>query len=319
MLIPIIFASDENYAPYMATAMQSVMENADKEQKYVFIVLYKNLSKETLGKLKQQVCAYPYFSIEFANVSKELENFSLKVADIGSWTVETYFRLIVPWFFKEYDKIIYMDCDMICNSDISCVYKIDIGNNLIAGAPDVPLISIYNTPKYKGNFKSSVIEKMDKPENYINAGFIIMNIKEFRNKYTSDYLLNLAQNSGYKFNDQDIFNSIAENSIFILPQEFNFLNTDWDISHAPEKMIEEYCKAKENPKIIHYTTSKPWKRELNPLYFHLFWKYSTRTPFIDSIISDMMKNKLIGQQPKRTREILVNSVFSFVKRKFLRS
>ena len=298
MLIPIVLASDENYAPYMATAMQSVMENADKEHKYVFIILYKNLNKETLEKLKQQICAYPYFSIELVNISKELEKFTLKLANIGSWTIETYFRLIAPWLFKEYDKIIYMDCDIICNSDISCVYNIDIGNNLMAGAQDIPQISIYSNPKYKGNFKSSVIEKMDKPENYINAGFLVMNAKEFRSKYTLDSLLNLAQNTKYKFNDQDLLNSIAKDSVFILPQEFNFLNTNWDISHAPKKLIEEYCKARETPKIIHYTTTKPWKQELNPLFFHLFWKYSTRTPFIDDIINNMMKNKTIGISAK---------------------
>jgi lipopolysaccharide biosynthesis glycosyltransferase len=313
MSIPIILASDENYVPYMATTMQSVMENANKEQKYVFIILYKNLGEEILEKLKNQVASYIHFSIKFINVSKEFENFSMNMGNLGSWTVETYFRLIAPWLLKEFDKIIYMDCDIVCNSDISYVYNIEIGSNLIAGVPDIPQISIFNNPKYKGDFKSSIIEKLDNPNNYINAGFIIMNLKEFRNKFTLDYLLNLAQNAGYKFHDQDLLNFIGKNSIFILPPEFNFLNTDWDISHAPKKLIEEYCKAKENPKIIHYTTSKPWKQELNPLYFHIFWKYSTRTPFIDSIVKNMVENKLIGQKPKRVREIFMTAL----KRKLL--
>jgi len=298
MLIPIVLASDENYAPYMATAMQSVMENANKEQEYIFIVLYKNLSEETLKKLKNQIAIYPYFSIKFINVSKEFEKYTLKTGNMGAWTIEAYFRLIAPWLLMEFDKIIYMDCDIICNSDISAIYNMNIGVSLMAGVPDVPQISILNNPKHKGNFKSNIIRNLSKPENYINSGFIIMNLKEFRNKFTSDYLLGLAQNSEYVFPDQDLLNLIANDSILILPQEFNFLNTNWDISHAPERLIEAYCKAKENPKIIHYTTTKPWRQELNPPYFHLFWKYSTRTPFIDSIIKEMTKNELIGQRAK---------------------
>ena len=299
MSIPIALASDENYAPYMATAMQSVMENANKEQKYVFIILYKNLSEESLEKLKLQVAAYSCFSVKFINVSLEFKNFSPYLENFShSWTIEVYFRLITPWLLKEFDKIIYMDCDIICNSDISDIYGIDIEDNLIAGAPDTPQISINGNPKYKGDFRSSVIGKMAQPENYINAGFIIMNLKEFRNRFTLDYLLNLSQNSKYKFNDQDILNSIAKDSVFILPQEFNFLNTNWDISHAPKNLIDEYSRAKKNPKIIHYTTTKPWKTELNPPFFHLFWKYSTRTPFIDSIISSMTEKELIGQSAK---------------------
>jgi len=298
MLIPVVLASDENYAPYMSTAMQSIMENANREEKYVFIILHKSLSEETQEKLKSQVAVYSYFSIRFVNVSLDFKNFSPDMGSIGSWTVETYFRLIAPWLLKEFDKIIYMDCDIICNSDISGIYGMDIENNLIAGAPDTPQISINCNSKYKGDFKSSVIGKMAQPENYINAGFIIMNLKEFRNRFSLDYLLNLSQNSKYKFNDQDILNSIADDSVFILSQEFNFLNTNWDISHAPQYLIDEYNKAKENPKIIHYTTTKPWKAELNPPFFHLFWKYSTRTPFIDSIISSMVEKKIIGQSAK---------------------
>jgi len=298
MLIPIVLASDENYIPYMSAAMQSAMENANEEQKYIFFILHKSLSVETMEKLKQQIAAYPCFAIEFINVLKEFEKYLINTGNSGSWTVETYFRLITPWILKEFDKIIYMDCDIICNSDISYIYNIDIGDNLIAGVRDIPQISILNNRKYKGEFKSSVIEKMSKPENYINAGFIVMNIKEFRNKFTSDYLLNLAQNEDYKLVDQDLLNFIAKDSIFIFSQEFNFLNTNWDISCAPKNLIDEYNKAKENPKIIHYTTTKPWKIELNPPFFHLFWKYSTRTPFIDSIIKDMTNNELIGQRAK---------------------
>lgn len=292
-------ASDEHYVPYIATTMQSVMENANKEQEYIFIVLYKNLSEETLEKLKSQIAVYPYFSIKFINVSKEFEKYTLKIGHTKIWTVETYFRLIAPWLLAEFDKIIYMDGDIICNSDISVIYNTNIGVNLIAGVPDLPQISILNNPKpNKGHLSSSVIGKLNKPENYINAGFIIMNLKEFRNKFTSDDLLSLAQNAKYKYLDQDLLNSIVNDAIFILPQEFNFLNTNWDISYAPKELIGEYCKAKENPKIIHYTTTKPWKQELNPPFFHLFWKYSTRTPFIDSIIKDMTKNELIGQRAK---------------------
>jgi len=298
MLIPIILASDENYAPYMAAAMQSVMENANREQKYIFIVLYKNLSEEILEKLKNQIAVYSYFSIKFINVSKEFEKYNLNIGNMGTWTVEAYFRLIVPWLLMEFDKIIYMDCDIICNYDVAAIYDINIENNLLAGVPDVPQISILNNPKHKGNFKSNIIGKLDKPENYINSGFIVMNLKEFRNKFTSDYLLGLAQNAEYIFPDQDLLNIVAKDSIFILPQEFNFLNTNWDISCAPKELMEEYCKAKENPKIIHYTTTKPWKQALNPPYFHLFWKYSTRTPFIDSIIKDMTKKELIGQRAR---------------------
>jgi lipopolysaccharide biosynthesis glycosyltransferase len=125
-----------------------------------------------------------------------------------------------------------------------------------------------------------------------------MNTKEFRKRYSCDYMLSLTQSTEYKFPDQDLLNSIAKDSVFIFPQEFNFLNTDWDISHAPKNLVEEYSKARENPKIIHYTTTKPWKLDLNPLHFHLFWKYCTRTPFIDAVIKNMRENKLIGQRAK---------------------
>lgn len=264
MLIPIVFASNENYAPYMSAAMQSVMENASKEHEYIFFILYRNLGEDTFKKLHSQVEIYPYFSIQFIKVPIEF--------------IETYFRVLVPWLLKDFDKIIYMDCDIICNTDISNIFSVDIGNNLIAGSPDVPLIN------------------NGKPENYVNAGFLIMNLKEFRSIYNFDYMIRWIQSNKYDYLDQDMLNEASKDSLFILSQEFNFLNTTWDISHAPKHLIEGYATAKNNPKIIHYTTTKPWSLELNPDFFHLFWKYSTRTPFIDSIIENMKKNKLIGQR-----------------------
>jgi lipopolysaccharide biosynthesis glycosyltransferase len=50
MLVPIVLASDKNYVPYMVTTMQSVMENSNRNQEYIFIVLYKGLHEEILGK-----------------------------------------------------------------------------------------------------------------------------------------------------------------------------------------------------------------------------------------------------------------------------
>ena len=60
---------------------------------------------------------------------------------------------------------------------------------------------------------------------------------------------------------------------------------------------------KKNPKIIHFTGGeyggKPDKNPFYILYAEYFWKYATRTPFLEQIISDMS-----------SREFFKNNIYS---------
>jgi hypothetical protein len=78
----------------------------------------------------------------------------------------------------------------------------------------------------------------------------------------------------------------------------------------PEHLKKEYNEAREKPYIIHY---KPWNCENYIEYFEFFWKYATRTPFIETIIKYMKTKELISN--KSLKEKVVSKIKSKILRK----
>ena len=50
-VIPVFFAVDDGYIPFLAVALQSLIENSSKEYYYAIKILYTNISDENKDKL----------------------------------------------------------------------------------------------------------------------------------------------------------------------------------------------------------------------------------------------------------------------------
>ena len=102
MTIPIVFSANEYYIPYTAVAIQSIMEHANKENDYHFYILHKDISDEFARPLREQVSRFPNCLIDFIDVSDYISNYAFFVSRHIS--VETYFRLLIPYILTDYDK-----------------------------------------------------------------------------------------------------------------------------------------------------------------------------------------------------------------------
>ena len=51
-IIPIFFAVDDGYVPFLAVALQSIVENASNKYTYVIKVLYTNITEKNQTKIK---------------------------------------------------------------------------------------------------------------------------------------------------------------------------------------------------------------------------------------------------------------------------
>ena len=51
--IPIFFSSDDNYVPFLAVAINSLIENASKDYNYEIIVLNSGLTSENIERIKK--------------------------------------------------------------------------------------------------------------------------------------------------------------------------------------------------------------------------------------------------------------------------
>ena len=261
--IPVFFAVDNGYIPFLGVALKSVIENTSKENRYAIKVLYTSVTEENKKRIKEY--EKENISIEFVDLNKQLKEIQEKLYTRNYFSNTTYYRLFIPELYPEYDKAVYIDSDTICLADIAELYNVDMGDNLIAAIPDgaVQAIDVFK------DYVERVVGVSDY-NNYFNAGVIVMNLEELRKyKFQEKFIYLLGKIRFEVAQDQDYLNRLCKGRVKILDYEWNRMpimgKRDGDI------------------KLIHYNLgAKPWYFD-NVLYQEYFWKYAEKTEFYNEI------------------------------------
>ena len=135
-LIPIFFATDDNYVPFMAVAIKSITENYNRDYRYKVHVLNTGISKDNRKKLLD--LETDDMRIEFNDVSEKINAIKQLLDDNlrDYYSDAIYYRLFIPTMFPEYKKAIYIDCDVVLVDDISKMFNIDLQDNYLGSVLD---------------------------------------------------------------------------------------------------------------------------------------------------------------------------------------
>ena len=184
----------------------------------------------------------------------------------------------------EVKKIIYLDCDVLVNMDINELWTIDDGNKAICGAVDLPGAR-FNTSFFAE--KMRLILNGSRPENYINAGVLVMNLDRIRqrgNLFTliTDWIAKRGHMAHAP--DQDAINAVFHDDIQLLDSRFNTNIRTQNISGC----------------IVHMLGSKPWKSLCGMNQDKLYWKMFLRSTWGENTSRDDIVdilNDLVSSQP----------------------
>ena len=172
-VIPIFFAVDNGYIPFLAVSIQSLIDNSSIENNYVIKILYTNISEENRKKISKY--ERENVSIEFVDLNYYIEKVKNKLYTRDYYSKTTYFRLFIPNLYPQYDKALYLDSDIVILSDIADLYNEEMGDNLVAGVPD----DVIQTIEVFQEYVEKVVGVADY-HNYFNAGILLMNLDELR-------------------------------------------------------------------------------------------------------------------------------------------
>ena len=186
-IIPIFFAVDDKYVPFLAVTLQSLLNNASQENYYVIKILYTNMSEES----KEKISKYTRenVNIEYVDLNYYIEKIKEKLYTRDYFSMTTYFRLFISNLYPQYNKAIYLDCDIVLLKDIAELYNIDIGDNLLGAVPDDII--------QKNEVFQEYVEKVVGVANYktyFNAGMLVMNLDELRKFQFQEKFLYLLEN-----------------------------------------------------------------------------------------------------------------------------
>jgi lipopolysaccharide biosynthesis glycosyltransferase len=309
--IPIIFSANDFFVPYTATMIQSIIENSNTANHYKFFILHQGITNKNRERLIAQTAISAHFSIEFMDVRQYIAGLNFYVS--RHITLETYFRLFIPYILTDYNKVLYFDGDMICLNDIAELYNINLNDNLIAAVRDISLPHYYYNQTKKFRSFYTVMTNLSYPEKYFNAGMLVWNIKLFRETFSYDQLFKLAQSRDWPVHDQDILNFLCNEKVLLLSYKWNLMSQN--PQRLPEPLKEDYIQSQKKPAIIHF---KPYKSWYFTPYSEFFWKYAAHSKFFDDIIAVMITENRFTFS---LEEFIINdvknsdtfSIFFFVK------
>lgn len=312
LIIPIVLSSDNSYTPFLYTTMLSALQNATKNTFYDFYLIvtpnFSSKNKEQINKLKEEFDC----NINFIDIEDQFNNLP--------WTPAAWYRLILAKLLpKQYDRCIYLDCDVYVCNDLKQLYTVELNENYVAGV----IACTYYV--YADKIHSNILN-IPSTKKYINSGVLLVNLKQIRNdNVTSRFFELLNSSQVLPAYDQDVINIVCYGKIKILPPKYNmilrhvFIN---DIRLNDLYSKEEIKEAKTKPCIIHYMCEqKPWQGFYK--YGSLWWKLALKTPykfyfiftFIKNILNPIPKIKSIIKSliPKSIKDTLKEKLKFFVK------
>ena len=292
MKTPIVFIFNDGYAFPASICIYSLLVNAKEDTFYDVYILYLKgrLSQENIDIIEKMREIFSNVDFHFIPVENKFQSFRV----VRYITIDAYVKFLIPELLKDLDKVIYVDVDIIFNSDISKLAILNFSESI--AAVKIPI----------GNISKKYLKSINiNPENYFNSGVIVMNLSKIRQQdIVNKKIIPLI---GAKFDhvDQDIFNIAFQKDTYFLSSIYNYsadrIFNDVE-THLPTDKIAIY----------HYTGQKPW-REIVP-FGDIWWGYYKESIYFDKNIYNLYQKKIIDIQKyiKLGKLFDKYKIFSFV-------
>lgn len=298
--ISVVLAADNYYVPYVSTLLGSVAETASADNFYDIAVFHRDITPQNQRLLIGELAAHDNITLRFCDMSGRISELHWLET---KWhiSIETYFRLFIQEVMPEYDKVLYLDGDMIVKRDIAEVFRENVDGYLLAACQDVDMAGVYNStaveaentvhPEMREYIDETV--QLKNPYDYFQAGVILFNLTEMRKAFSVADLLEVAASENWHYMDQDILNHVAQGRVKYLDLKWNVLyDREYSrikdvISKAPVAIYNAYMASRTEPYIIHYGGNiKPWMRADSDFATD-YWRIARRSSFYELILSRM--------------------------------
>lgn len=284
-ILPIVLACDDKYIKYTSVTIASIISNIrNKDIKYEFYILTQGISTRNQELMNNFISKYKNCSLDFITLDNiDTSNFFVK----DYYSAAIYFRFFIPELFKQYDRVLYLDSDIVVNTDISELATMDFENTTAMAVQDskhAKFIEKGGEDWYPAEYFYNTL-KLDDPQKYFNSGMMLFNIeKMISNNIPSKLFSTLSDIGKPNMLDQDVLNSVLTRygGVKFISSKYNFMTSikinplTYSYKEALSSRIKSFFKMnkKENAPfyIYHFVeAAKPWKSQRPDRM--LFYKY----------------------------------------------
>jgi len=254
LVLDIVFTLNNAYAEPLRVLLTSIM--ASNPNNFIrFHVVYSDFSDENRIKNQKLIDFFKNASIDYKEIDPAMFQ-GMRLPDYRVFPLETYYQYLLVDLFKELDRILYLDVDIIVKGDLAPLWNMDLTGFYCAGVVDYRCDK--NGHKYVLGMADSDV--------YVNSGVLLHNLNKIREDKKSQELFADTFNLKdiIKYADQDVINYTYRGSIKVIDNIYNFGS-----SYVSSQLWRHHKVV-----IIHYLgRTKPW-RKWNPLRMHeVYYKF----------------------------------------------
>lgn len=275
-VIPIVMAANDAYVPYLGVAICSLIKHTSDKFLYKIYVLHTDIPPER----QKPICDMQKNNVhvEFKNINEQIKEYNIPT--VFHLRPETAYRLVIDQIFPEYEKVLYLDSDIVVCKDVAELYQEDISDYIIGAVRGriVRYIEQY--------LKRELCFSM---ENYFNAGVLLVNVSRFAEEKIGSRGLKMLTEKTYICQDQDVLNLLCENKVKFLDGHWN---VEWQhLTGLGGEVVIDKCREGtleyvKEPYIIHYVSQiKPWRHPEIELADY-FWEEAKRSVFFKEIVCE---------------------------------
>ncbi len=251
-LIPIVMICDDNFVMQTCVAITSLVKNKNADTNYeVFVVMAEcsEKSADILRGMGRMDCIITL-------IQASLEDYR-EIKQLAHISIACLLKFDICELIKEYDKLLYLDGDIIVRKDLSELYHTELGDNYAAGVKELYC--------------------MKKDDGCINAGIMLFNARKMREDGMRDILVAKRKSLGNRSSmDQQTYNMVIKGRIRYISIAYNCvpgrlagdvkmdytmaeLNALYETNYkSPAQLIDDAA-------ILHFATgNKPWKYTFAP-------------------------------------------------------
>ena len=251
--------TDNNYVIPTIVTLTSLFKNKNEDSVYEVRVLGNKLTQENVELLEKALDGRGQVIPHESSLSK----FEGTHPHVSSTDL---FKFDLPEVLSDWDKVLYIDTDMIIQGDLSDLFNVPLGDNYIAAVKDMAGMVLEQHHTRLGL------------NNYFNAGMMLMNLEKMRKEDIGAKLIDykLHKDTGH-FMSQDALNDTFHEKVIWLHPKYNWMapnHTSFTVQHIAsffDITESEVLELDKKAVIVHLTNKmKPW--DYKHVWGHKLWK-----------------------------------------------
>ncbi|GAB3078969.1 glycosyltransferase family 8 protein [Micromonospora schwarzwaldensis] len=218
--IAVVLAVDDNYALPAVVTVRSLVENLATGTAVDVVVLDLGISAENADRLRAAAAPHP-LTVEHFDVTRLAD---LPVSSEGhsrQFSTVIFGYLHLPVLLADrYERLLYLDADLLVVADITPLLRLDLAGRAVAGVPDWGIPTVSDAEGVLDWAERGL--SPDTP--YLNSGLLLIDVDRWlATDLTRHALAYAGRHSHLDLPDQQTLNAVLRGDFVTLGREWNFI------------------------------------------------------------------------------------------------